>query len=176
MHILPMNGTCYPIPGLDTCTYRTELIARTPQVTCSAHGVRTVEVPWASPSSRHTYGFEEMVIGRLREASVSAVSRQLAVSWKAVSRIMKHAVERGLQRRQTEVVAHIFVDETSFRKRHKYVTIVSNAKSGQVLYMGIGRTKEVLTHWYQSLSSEQLAGIESVSMDMWPAYISATLA
>lgn len=68
------------------------------------------------------------------------------------------------------------MDETSFRKRHKYVTIVSNAKSGQVLYVGIGRTKEVLKHWYQSLSSEQLAGIESVSMDMWPAYISATLA
>ena len=46
---------------LDTCMYRTELIARTPRVTCSAHGVRTVEVPWASLSSRYTYGFEEVI-------------------------------------------------------------------------------------------------------------------
>ncbi len=161
---------------LDTCTYRTELIARIPRVKCPAHGVRTVEVPWASPSSRFTYGFEEMVIGWLREASVSAVSRQLGVGWKAVSRIMEHAVARGLDRRQTEIIPHICVDETSFRKRHKYVTIVSNAKSGQVLYVGIGRTKDVLKHWYQRLSSEQLAGIESVSMDMWPAYVSSTFA
>ena len=40
---------------LDTCTYRTELIARIPRVKRPAHGVRTVEVPWASPSSRFTY-------------------------------------------------------------------------------------------------------------------------
>ncbi len=161
---------------LDTCTYRTELIARVPRVKCPACGVRTVQVPWASSSSRHTFDFEEMVIGWLGDARVSAVSRQLGVGWKVISRIMEHAVERGLRRRQTEIIPHICVDETSFRKRHKYVTVVSDAKAGRVLYVGIGRTKAVLKRWYLSLTPEQLAGIESVSMDMWPAYISATLA
>lgn len=42
--------------------------------------------------------------------------------------------------------------------------------------MRIGRTKAVLKHWYKRFNSEQLAGIESVSMDMWHAYISVTSA
>ncbi len=111
---------------LDTCTCRTELIARVPRVKCRACGVRTVQVPWASSSSRHTFDFEERVIGWLGDASVSAVSRQLGVGWKVISRIMEHAVERGLRRRQTEIIPHICVDETSFRKRHKYVGASTN--------------------------------------------------
>ncbi len=64
-------------------------------------------------------------------------------------------------------------DETSFRKRHEYVTVVSDAKAATVLHVGEDRKKETLTSWYAGL--EQLEGIESVSMDMWPAYIKATL-
>ena len=48
---------------LDTCKYRTELIARIPRVKCAEHGILTVQVPWASRSSRFTFDFEEMVIG-----------------------------------------------------------------------------------------------------------------
>ena len=36
------------------------------------------------------------------------------------------------------MVAHICVNETSYRKGHKYVTVVSDAKVGTVLYVGIG--------------------------------------
>ncbi len=72
-------------------------------------------------------------------------------------------------------VAHIGEDETSFRKRHTYVTIVSDAKPGTVLHVGEDRKKETLSQWYAGLTVELLEGIESVSMDMWPAYINATL-
>ena len=48
-------------------------------------------------------------------------------------------------RRRERDVAHIGVDETSFRKRHEYVTIVSDTKAGTVLHVGEGRKKETLT-------------------------------
>ena len=32
-----------------------------------------------------------------------------------------------------------------------------------------------LCDWYDSLNEEQLSSIASISMDMWPAYINATL-
>ncbi len=160
---------------LDTCTYRTELTVQVPRVHCPEHGVQTILVPWALPSSRFTRDFEDDVLGWLQEASILTVSRQLGVGWKAISRIMGRAVERGLERRESQMVAHICVDETSFRRRHKYITVVSDATSGKVLYVEIGRTKKVLKRWYMGLSSEQLAGIQSMSMDMRPAYIYATL-
>ncbi len=161
---------------LDTCKYQTILVARVPRIKCSEHGVKTVQVCWADTSSRYTYDFEEYVIGWVKEASILAMSRQLGIGWKGIAGIIRRAVMRGLARRKEQVVANICVDEVSYRKRHKYLTIVSNADTGTVLYVGIGRDKLALMSWYQQLSPAQLEGIRSVSMDMWPAYIQATKA
>ncbi|MYD56022.1 MAG: ISL3 family transposase [Rhodothermaceae bacterium] len=159
---------------LDTCTYQTIMVARLPRIKCSEHGVKTALIPWADPSSRYTHAFEAYVIGWAKEASILAVSRQLGIGWKGINGIIHRAVERGLGRRTERVAAHICVDEVSYKKRHKYLTIVSDAATGTVLYVGIGRNKTALVRWYQQLSSAQLHGIRSVSMDMWPAYIRAS--
>ena len=71
---------------------------------------------------------------------------------------MDRAVERGLEYRESQIVSHICVDETSFRKGHKYITVVSDATSGKVLYVGIGRTKKVLKHWYMGLPLPRTVG------------------
>lgn len=154
---------------LDTCQYRTVLAADVPRVECPEHGV--VPVPWAEPLLRFTMLFESVAIEWLKEASTSSVARLMGLSWNAVDGIMQRAVERGLSRREERVFAHIGVDETSFRKRHDYVTVVSDPAEGQVLYVGEDRRKETLEGWSRSLTPAQLAGLESVSMDMWPAYV-----
>ena len=68
------------------------VVAQLPRVECPEHGVRTVPVPWAEPMSRFTAGFEALVIDWLQEASVSAVSRLMGVSWNAIDGIMQRAV------------------------------------------------------------------------------------
>ncbi len=60
---------------LDTCTYRTEMVARIPRVKCPVHGVWTVQVHEASPSSpRFTHGFEEMGIRVWRQLKIRLVT------------------------------------------------------------------------------------------------------
>ncbi len=160
---------------LDTCQYKTILVADVPRVKCEEHGVVTVSVPWAEPGSGFTAMFEALVIDWLKEASTSAVSRLMGLSWNAIDGIMQRAVERGLLRREAVFPTQIGVDETAFRKRHDYVTIVSDQQEGSVLHVGSDRRKETLKAWYESLTEAQQDAIESVSMDMWPAYINATL-
>jgi hypothetical protein len=58
---------------------------------------------------------------------------------------------------------------------HDYVTVVSDRASAKVLHVADGWTKESLSGYHESLTDEQKARTESVLMDMWPAYISATL-
>jgi transposase len=144
-------------------------------VKCEEHGVVTVSVPWAEPGSGFTAMFEALVIDWLKEASISAVSRLMGLSWNAIDGIMQRAVERGLSRREEVFPTQIGVDETAHRKRHDYVTIVSDQGEGSVLHVGSDRKKETLKAWYESLTQEQREAIESVSMDMWPAFINATL-
>ena len=161
---------------LDTCQYKTILAADVPRVNCEEHGVVTVSVPWAEPGSGFTVLFEALVIDWLKEASTSAVSRLMGLSWNAIDGIMQRAVKRGLSRRDAkQCVMHIGVDETAFKKRHDYVTIVSDQQEGVVLFVGDDRKKATLKAWYEQLADEQQETIESVSMDMWPAYINATL-
>jgi transposase len=160
---------------LDTCQYKTILVANVPRVKCKEHGVISIPVPWAEPGSGFTAMFESLVIDWLKEASTMAVSRLMKLSWNAIDGIMQRSVVRGLARREDAFPTRLGVDETAFKKRHDYVTIVSDQEAGTVLYVGSDRKKATLTAWYEGLTDEQLETIESVSMDMWPAFINATL-
>jgi len=162
---------------LDTCQCQTILVAEVPRVQCPEHGVVTMRVPWAEPGAGFTALFEALVIDWLREASVSAVARQLQLSWNAIDGIMRRAVDRGLHRRDTGAVCkRLGVDETSFRKRHDYVTVVTDQDRGCVLHVADDRTKASLEAYYHGLTKKQRAAIESIAMDMWEAYIQATVA
>lgn len=159
---------------LDICQFKTLLVADVPRVQCKEHGVVMTKVPWAESGSGFTALFEALVIDWLKEASTQAVARQLKLSWNAIDGIMQRAVKRGLKRRAAIKPKHLGVDETSFRKRHDYVTVVSDQDSGDVLHVAEERKKENLKAWYDTLTAEQKAAIESISMDLWPAFINAT--
>src|SRR5687767_5511835 len=64
---------------LDTCQFRTELVAAVPRVDCGDHGVRQVKVPWAEDGSRFTALFEALAIDWMKEASLSGVTRVLGL-------------------------------------------------------------------------------------------------
>ncbi|MEE9357577.1 transposase family protein [Candidatus Vondammii sp. HM_W22] len=74
--------------GLDTCQYKTILVTDVPRMKSEEHGVGTVSVPWAEPGSGFTAMFEALVIDWLKEASISAVSRLMELSWNAIGGII----------------------------------------------------------------------------------------
>ncbi|MCY4234569.1 MAG: ISL3 family transposase [Bacteroidetes bacterium] len=159
------------------CDYSTKVVANVPRVNCLEHGVSTISVPWADPQVQFTTSFEARVIDALQDStSISAVAERMGVSWTMIAHIMDRAVKRGKAREKEQTVEHICVDEIASKKGHNYVTIVSDPTKGRVLHVAQGRTIESLKSYYTTCSSEQLKGFKSVNMDMWPAYISATLA
>lgn len=87
---------------------------------------------------------------------------------------MQRAINRGLARRPKRKLTNIFVDETAYLRRRKYVTIVSDAL-GNVIHIAEDSKKSSLHSFYDTLTERQKASIQSVSMDMSPAYINATL-
>ena len=147
---------------LDTCQLKTLLMAEVPRVECSEHGVVTVQVPWAEPGSGFTALFEALVIDWLKDASTSAVSEHLRLSWNAVDGIMQRAVKRGLSHREALSPRQISVDETSYRKGHEYVTVVTDQEQSAVLHVaenrqlikqGDERMKGSKYHWLRNRSN-----------------------
>lgn len=161
---------------LDTCQFHTILVAKVPRVSCEEHGVRQIEVPWAEPNSRFTALYEALVIDWLKETSIAAVARLLDLSWDEVAGVQQRAVKRGLARRQLEPIRVLGVDETSFRKRHRYVTVGTDLERSRVVHVEDGHSSDSLARFFESLPQPLLEVIEVVAMDMWKPFILATKA
>ena len=156
---------------LDTCQFKTFIQSNVPRVSCAKHGTLQVGVPWAEKNSSFTALFECLVIHWLKEANMTAVARLCRLSWDQVDTIMKHAVERGLARREKEYPDRIGLDETSFQKRYEYVSVVCDLNDPHVLHVADDRKIESLQGYFDELTPVQKAAIRVVSMDMWKPFI-----
>ncbi len=159
---------------LDTCQFRTVLSARIPRVACGAHGVRQIRVPWAEDRSRFTALFEALALRVLEETTVTGAAELLRLSWDEVHAMLRRAVERGLARRGEEPVRIVGVDETSFQKRHEYVTVAVDLERDRVVWVGDGRGQATLESYWRSLTPAQHSVVEAVVMDMWDPFVAAT--
>lgn len=161
---------------LDTCQYRTILIAKVPRISCKDHGVKQVKVPWAEERSRFTAMFEALVIDWLHVTeNIAAVATGMRLSWDEVSGIRGRAVARGMKRRgRAALPAGVGVDETSITRGHEYITVVNALSEARVLDVMDQRTEESLNKFWSQYSSRELSVVEKVAMDMWSPYINST--
>ena len=153
---------------LDTCGYVTLIEAGVPRVDCPEHGVRQAHVPWAEPGGRFTSLFEALTISWLKVATIKSVSEQMRISWDEASGIpqelWERAVKRGLAKRESRPIEDLAIDETSFQKRHEYVTVVTDRNSGTIIEVLDDRKKATLKGWLEQ-NRGQLQAVRSVSMD-----------
>lgn len=161
---------------LDHGSYLTWLHARIPRVACLVHGVRQVLLPWALPGARFSRAFERHAIAVLLEAAVLGAARLLRISWDEAWQLMERAVERGRKAKQRCIIPRLGVDEKAVAKGHQYVTLVCDLDRGTVEFIADDRKQSSLDAYYVSLSSEELAGIEAVAMDMWEPFLASTSA
>ena len=134
-----------------------------------------VEVPWSERGSRFTALFEAFVIMWLEAATFKDVAARVGLSWDQIDGIQKRAVDRGLARRESQPVARMGVDETSFRKGHDYITAVVDTDRNIVIDVLDDRKKSTFKQWLEALPESSINAIETVSMDMYDGYINAVL-
>jgi transposase len=164
---------------LDSCQFKTIIVARVPRVACPEHGTQTVAVPWAEKFGRFTRFFERLAIDLMQECSIKASCQILRISWDEADGIKQRAVARGLLRKQARPVKRLGVDEKCAGRGQDYVTIVANLEPGQaatVEYVGDGRKQETLDAYWEQMPSEHRAAVEAVAMDLWAPYFNSTLA
>jgi len=112
----------------------------------------------------------------LREASISAVASMFDMSWDIVAGIQERAVNRGLEKRETASPKNIGIDETSFQKRHEYVSVILDKDNNTVLDVLQDRTAKTLDDWFKAQKVADFKELRSISMDMWDAFIKAVKA
>lgn len=161
---------------LDTMQFETLLRCEVPRCRCPEHGVKTLRVPWAEKGSGFTLLFEAFAIEVLHAcSSVKSAAELMGLNWHQVNELKRRAVARGLDRREASQVKRMGIDEKSFRKGHRYVSLLTDLDRSRVLDVVEGRDRAACEKLFEGLTEEQREGVEAIAMDMWRAYINAAV-
>jgi transposase len=137
--------------------------------------VRTEAVPWARPGARHSRDLQDVVAWLAQRTDKTTITRLLRVSWEAVARIVVSVVDSELDEARLDGLYRIGVDEVSYRKGHRYLTVVANHdRDGAVVWAKAGRDADTLMAFYDELGTKRCAELQAVSLDMGGAYKAAT--
>ena len=144
------------------------------RVTCPHCGVVVERVPWAaSASTRFTWDFEEQVGFYAQRLDKSAVELAFGIVWRTVGSIIERVVYRHRPDNPLKKLRDIGVDELSYRKGHRYLTLVTNHATGRIVWAREGKSADTLKAFFSEIGDKGRSLIRTVTMDMSQAYISA---
>jgi transposase len=155
---------------LDLIRTRTIVVAEVREGYCNKHGRRVERVPWAAPASRHTHAFDGAVASLVQVADKTAAHRMFRVAWRTVGRIVERVVADLLPEDRFESLELIGIDETSYKRGHRYLTVVINLITGRVVWLGKGKSAKTLVAFFEEIGPERSRRIKMVAMDMSEAY------
>lgn len=144
-----------------------EIVSHTHRVVCPEHGIVTADVPWAYPNSGFTKAFDMTAAWLAKYLPRSAVANYMRIDWKTVGNCISRSLrdlEPDLSKRLDGLV-RIGIDETSYCKGQKYITVIVNHDTNMVVWAAERHGKDVLTQFYEQLTDEQKATIKVVTGD-----------
>lgn len=152
--------------ALDLGTVRVEIEAAAPRVSCPVHGPTVVAVPWARHGAGHTLVFDEQVAWLATQCSKSAITELMRIAWRTVGAIISRvwADVEALHDRFANLT-RIGIDEISYKRGHRYLTVVVDHDSGRLVWAAPGRDKATLAVFFDALGEQRCAQITHVSAD-----------
>ena len=152
--------------ALDLGTVQAVVEAEAPRVRCREHGPTVAAVPWARHAAGHTHAFDEQVAWLATHCSKSAVTELMRIAWRTVGAIIARvwADIDGLHDRFARL-RRIGVDEISYKRGHKFLTVVVDHDTGRLVWAAPGRDRATLAAFFDALGAERCAAITHVSAD-----------
>lgn len=152
--------------ALDLGEVRSFVEADAPRVNCPEHGPTVIQVPWARHGAGHTRAFDDTVAWLATHTSKTAITVLLRIAWATVGAIVARVVEEA----RAEVdpfdgLVRIGIDEISYKRGHRYLTVVVDHDSGRLVWAAKGRDKKTLEGFFDALGDQRCAQIRLVSCD-----------
>lgn len=140
---------------------------------CPRCGVKVELVPWSDGKSQATTTFAWFLASWAQVLSWKETARRFHVGWAVVFEAVRHAVEWGKAHRNLDGITAIGVDELSWKKGHKYLTMVYQVDSScrRLLWVGRDRTAKTFEGFFDWLGEDRTAALKFVVSDMWRAFL-----
>jgi transposase len=140
--------------------------AAAPRVSCPQHGVVTAAVPWARHGAGHTRFFDDQVAWLACATSKTTITALMRISWRTVGRIIERvSAEKAAGIDALAGLRRIGIDEISYKKGHKYLTVVVDHDSGRLVWAAPGKEKATVRGFFDALGAGRAAQLTHVSAD-----------
>ena len=152
--------------GLDLGTIEVWLEAEAPRVNCPEHGPTVAAVPWARHGAGHTRAFDDTVAWLAVQCSKTAVCELMRIAWRTVGAIVARVwADTDREHDRFAGLRRIGIDEVSYKRGHRYLTVVVDHDSGRLVWAATGRDEATLRRFFNVLGAERSAQISHVSAD-----------
>jgi transposase len=151
---------------LDLGTLRCYLEGDAPRVSCPEHGVTVALVPWARHGAGHTLVFDDQLCWLVTHTAKSTVCELMRVAWRSVGAIIDRVVTDARSAHDPfSALRRIGIDEISYKKGHRYLTVCVDHDTGRLIWAGVGREKATLSRFFDALGKDRSREIEVVTAD-----------
>jgi len=146
-----------------------------PKVLCSKCGVKQINAPFERKNSRFTLLFEGYAMMVLAGAPIAKTAEWLRCDEKSLTSILHHWVSKAVDSMDLSEAAALAIDETSFKRGHKYVTLVIDAAKRRVIDVEEGRDKSTVKTFAGKLAAKggDPGKVRTVTSDMSKTYLPA---
>ena len=155
---------------LDLGLWRLELRAQLRRAECPEHGVRVEGVPFARHGAGFTRDFEQLVAWLATRTDKTTIKRLVRVDWDTVGRIISRVCAEELDPDRLHNLFEIGIDEVSWRKQHRYLTLVADHIRGQIVWGTKGNGAAAADRFFAEIGKPRSQAIEAISLDMGPGY------
>ena len=137
----------------------------------------TEDIPLRHPGTKVTDRAARWIQAMLRyKVSIRSLQRLTGIHWETIRKLHLEIMESTLEQHKAEVKASgyrprfLAVDEFAIRKGHTYATCVMDLETGEVLWVGEGRSKEDFERFFKETDADFLTNVMAVAMDMNASY------
>jgi transposase len=165
--------------ALDLGSTKVFVEADASRVRCSEHGPTVAQVPWARHDAGHTRDFDDQAAWLAVRTSKSAVMELLRVAWRTVGAIVERVgADIDAQVDRLGGLRRIGIDEISYKRGHRFLTVVVDHDTGRLVWAAPGREDATLHRFFDELGPQRSAQITHISADMadWIARVVAARA
>ena len=150
----------------DLLHYRVWLEVPVRRVRCVTCGPKLEQIRWLPGRQHLTAGMIQWVESLVRLMPIQHVAHLLGLHWHTVKAIDYQRLKREVTEPDKCRIRRLVMDEFALFKGHRYATVVIDADTQQVLWVGEGRSRAAVRPFFEWLGPETCAQIEAVAMDM----------
>ena len=135
------------------------------------------ENPFCHPGTRITERAASWIKGMIKnKVSIKAIQELTGIHWDTIRKIQVEHMNSMLDCRQNDLKQedyhprYLAVDEFAIHKGHSYATTVMDIETGDILWVGKGRTLQDFARFFEEINPDTLLTVIAVAMDMNASY------